>query len=72
MALNLNQIFSEESFLYVAILFLKHHRLAKKGDFWVAYYRIIFELFDRLCQIIENPSVLLILQLSSFQSKIIL
>ena len=43
-----------------------------KGDLWAPYYRIIFELLDRLCQIIENPSFLLILQLSSFQSKIIL
>ena len=43
-----------------------------KGDSWAPYYRIIFELLDRLCQIIENPSFLLILQLSSFQSKIIL
>ena len=43
-----------------------------KGDLSAPYYRIIFELLDRLCQIIENPSFLLILQLSSFQSKIIL
>ena len=43
-----------------------------RGDLCAPYYRIIFELLDRLCQIIENPSFLLILQLSSFQSKIIL
>ena len=50
---------------YLMVLYIK-------GDLWAPYYRIIFELLDRLCQIIENPSFLLILQLSSFQSKIIL
>jgi len=43
-----------------------------KPDSWAPYYRIIFELLDRLCQIIENPLYLLILQLPSFQSKITL
>ena len=42
------------------------------SDSWEPYYSTIFELLDRLCQIVENPSYLLILQLSSFQSKIIL
>ena len=52
---------------------LSHLRLGwGKGDLWAPYYKIIFELLDRLCQIVENPSFLLILQLPSFQSKIIL
>ena len=28
---------------------------AGKGDLSAPYYRIIFELLDRLCQIIEKP-----------------
>ena len=40
-----------------------------KPDFWVRTYRIIFGMFNTLCKIIENRSFLLILQLSSFQSK---
>ena len=41
--------------LYYCLMSLK-----VKGALWAPYNRIIFELFDRLCQIIENRSVLLI------------
>ena len=43
-----------------------------KGDSWAPYNRIIFGMLDTLCQIIGNHSLLLILQLSIFQSKNIL
>ena len=36
-----------------------------RGDLWAPYNRMIFELLDRLCQIIENCSFLLTLQLSN-------
>ena len=46
--------------------------LFSKAAFSAPYYRIIFGMLDTICQMIGNHSVLLILQLSIFQSKIIL
>ena len=43
-----------------------------KGELWVRSYRIIFLIIDKFCQITENCSVLFILKLSRFHSKIIL